>query len=137
MVDEQNPYEPPATRNEIVPGQDLDAGAQEKFHRGEKLVVLATFDGYSDAQLLVAELERHGIPARLGNVETKSLGFLLSAFWIEVLVIESDANRALKIKEKINYATGAIPEWVCACGETVDEGFEQCWSCMAEYPGQK
>ncbi len=137
MTDELNPYQPPRTRNEVF--RQRNEVNRDKEQRGEKLVVLATFENSAEAHLLRAELGKNGIHARLANEETKAaLGFSIlgsmSAFWVEVLVLESDAEKALLIKQKFNMKeTKPIPEWTCSCGETVDAGFEQCWSCMATF----
>ncbi|MCA8996956.1 MAG: hypothetical protein KDA80_08220 [Planctomycetaceae bacterium] len=110
----------------------------------EKLVVLATFPHDSEAYCLVAELENRGIRACVANEKsTAVLGSSpyggLSSFWIEVLVLESDALEALAIKHRLfpEGQRGTTPEWVCECGETVDAGFEICWSCSASCPSIK
>lgn len=59
------------------------------------------------------------------------------ALWIEVVIREADAKAALLVKEQYLVSDSddesEIPEWKCACGETVDVGFAVCWNCKAEY----
>jgi hypothetical protein len=107
-----------------------------------KLIVLATFNNPHDAHLLKARLEDHGIKAIVGNENsTAIMGATIagpsSAFWIEVLILESDAQAALPIKDAYNSGTKEtfeeIGEWVCDCGETVDAGFAVCWNCERSY----
>lgn len=131
-----NPYEPSDSNS--------DSNDELILPRltNEKLFVLATFDNHIDARLLQNELATHGIPSRTAN-ETSApvLGLTIagqsSAFWIEVLVLESMAEKSLKIKgdwlDNKNDQKLVIPEWVCGCGETVDAGFAICWSCNADY----
>ena len=107
-----------------------------------KLIVLSTFDNSVDAHLFKNELENNGIQASINNETTTAIfGATIagssSAFWIEVLIMESDANRALEIKNSWNSDSadgddGGIAEWICKCGETVDEGFALCWNCGSE-----
>lgn len=109
----------------------------------EKLIVLATFSTSSDAHCLRAALESNGIRSTVANeTSTTLLGSSLfgptSAFWVEVLVFESDVEKASEIKNKISLDSEASeeinPEWVCVCGETVDAGFAICWACSSPYP---
>ncbi|MEM8681064.1 MAG: DUF2007 domain-containing protein, partial [Planctomycetota bacterium] len=134
--DVPNPYDPPSTETD----SETDA-APSPPPTHERLVVLATFRHPTDAHLLSVELKRHGIDARVENEQSTALfGATIagasSAFWIEVIVLESDATQALEVKEQWleSKETQAaeeteLPEWKCGCGETVDAGFEVCWSC--------
>lgn len=105
----------------------------------EELLVLATFNNSVDAHRLRNELENAGIEARVANENSNaSLGISifgqLSAFWVEVLIFKSDADRALVVKQQFHMNEDAdIPEWTCRCGETVDAGFSACWNCEAVY----
>ena len=108
----------------------------------ERLVVLATFSRSTDAQCLRVALENAGIRAAVVNEQSTTLMGATwfgptSAFWVEVLVFESDADRALLIKSNLfdDSIQTDIPEWTCSCGETVDSGFEICWACSTPYPG--
>jgi len=136
---EQNPYRPPNANGES------EADADERPPRGMagKLLVLSTFENSVDAHLFKNELENKGIRASINNETTTAIfgatiGGPSSAFWIEVLVMESDAERALEIKTQWNSkaedsTTVEIAEWTCKCGETVDEGFAVCWNCGADH----
>jgi len=131
---ESNPYEPPQF---LEPAKDEKASNRQ---RGEKLIVLATFNSSTDAHLLRNVLEENGVDARVGNETTTAIfGATIagpsSAFWIEVLVLKSDAEKALEIKNRFlaNTDGSPIPEWTCKCGETVDAGFAVCWSCESQY----
>jgi hypothetical protein len=118
------------------------SGFSSKNPNNERLVVLATFESAMDAHAFRNELESQGIDACVANeTTTATFGMSpvgpLSSFWIEVLVLESDAERALEIKnlwqDKFTTEETEIPSWVCDCGETVDEGFGVCWNCNAQY----
>jgi hypothetical protein len=107
------------------------------------LIVLATFDNAPEAHCLRIELENNGIRSEVTNETSAqtvgaSLFGRISAVWIEVVVLDSDAAAALKIKNdflsNVSESESEIPEWVCDCGETVDAGFAQCWSCMSPFP---
>lgn len=109
----------------------------------DKLIVLATFSNSSEAQLLRVALENDGIRASVANEQSASLlGASMfgptSAFWVEVLVFNSDSEEALAIKHRIfpEGETETVPEWTCPCGETVDAGFEICWSCSSPYKNE-
>lgn len=136
MMSDTNPYQPPHSAE----GSQAPVPAQSKDKHHDKLIVLATFENAMEAHCLRMELEQHGISASVSNEQSAqvigaSLFGRISAIWIEVVVLESDAERALLIKNKIQPEKdeSIIPEWTCSCGETVDEGFGQCWSCMAPY----
>ena len=136
-----NPYRSPNFKSE---GQ---YELEEKFVTPQamtgKLVVLSTFESSIEAHLFKNELENNGIRASVSNENSTAIfGATIagssSAFWIEVLVMEADADRALKIKAQWSSQSdgldaGEISEWACQCGETVDEGFAVCWSCGAEH----
>ena len=138
--DSVNPYESPKSdADDRVDERPAPSGPNH-----EKLVTLATFDNPYDAHLLRNELENNGIDATVANEASTSIfGATIvgpsRAFWIEVLVKESDAKAALLIKEQLLESSSSdksdIPEWKCICGETVDAGFAVCWSCEAEYRG--
>ncbi|PHR91477.1 MAG: hypothetical protein COA78_34040 [Blastopirellula sp.] len=122
-----NPYQTPECQEQNLRFDD----------NPDRLVVLATFNNLTEASCLVSELEQNGIASRTANEQSGStLGSLMSTIWIEVLVMKEDADRALAVKEKANFSTSeaeSIPEWTCTCGETVDAGFEQCWSCLKPF----
>ena len=139
----QNPYESPKTSGESISAEPTRG---QESHRGlptDKLIVLATFDNSMRAHMLRNELADNGIEAKVGNETTTAIfgatiGGPSSAFWIEVLVLESDANNALIIKnrwlaQERDDDGVEIPEWTCACGETVDAGFSVCWNCDGNF----
>ena len=133
-----NPYQPPESPSK---SREAEALNREMDRTDDELVVLATFENAPEAHCLRAELESNGITATVGNEQSAqtvgaSLFGRISAVWIEVLVLKSDAEAALAIKNRLDNEDGAdstIPEWTCECGATVDEGFGQCWSCLATY----
>lgn len=149
---DRNPYRPP---DSVYRSPDPDDQAEDHSNRRDdapheglsgKLLVLATFDNSIDAHLFRNELESNGIPASVNNENTTAIfGATItgpsSAFWVEVLIMEADAERGLEIKNEwnsrreVDHASSEIPEWFCTCGETVDEGFAICWSCGAQWPG--
>ena len=131
-----NPYESPKSCADAS-----DEPARSKRDH-DKLVTLATFDNPHDAHLLRNELGASGIDASVANeASTSVLGATIAgpsrAFWIEVVIKECDAKATLLIKEQFLASASNddsdIPEWKCACGETVDAGFAVCWNCEAEY----
>lgn len=138
MTDEDeipNPYE----SNNLSGSEKSEPRPHQK---GDKLVVLATFDNSVDAHFLRNQLMEAGIRAEVANETTASmfsatLAGPSSAFWIEVLVLHTDTEKALIIKENFQSdqksQTTVIPEWKCECGETVDEGFAVCWNCDSDY----
>lgn len=117
--------------------------AKESHSTPDKLVLLSTFTNTHEAHLFRIELEQHGIEATVANELTTPLfGATIagpsSAFWIEVLVLEADVEKALEIKNQFapdGNEEIVIPAWTCDCGETVDAGFAMCWACSADYSG--
>lgn len=138
---EHNPYQPPDSKTENL---NLGQGEETKsdvWQSQGNLVVLATFDNGPEAHALRIELENNGIRAAVANESSAqsiggSLFGRLSAVWIEVVVLDSDAEQALVIKNAFlaGINDSEITEWQCKCGEMVDAGFAQCWSCMAPHP---
>ena len=136
MNDEnQNPFRPPSYNPE-----SMNADANKKnsdFENGSKLVTLAEFDNSIEAHALKDMLGINGIESRVTNESmSASLGFLAgttSSFSPSVMILESDAEAALAIKQEFLardvVQPTTISEWTCSCGEMVDEGFEVCWNC--------
>ena len=138
----QNPNQSPAFKL----GSDHSDATRPSGPTDQKLIVLSTFENSVEAHMFRNELESHGIEARVGNENTTATlglraGSQSSAFWIEVLIMESDAEKGLEIKrawqESDQNDVESIPEWNCSCGETVDSGFGMCWNCDAEYQSPK
>jgi len=145
MNDESpNPYEPPLS-NEIRPTRESAVSKdQDSANRNEKLIVLAAFDNSIDAHTLKNVLEQNGIDSSVNNETTTAIFGLTiagasSAFSVEVVILESDAEAALAVKQQFLSTlpddSVPTPEWKCKCGETVDAGFEVCWNCEAAYDG--
>lgn len=139
---DQNPNEPRKVDWEETadrhPRLDAKAAGRESQDR---LVVLATFDNGPEAHCLRIELEHHGIPAKVSNENSAqtigaSLFGRIASIWVEVVVLEKDLEKALEVKNGFSSANqeSEIAEWECSCGETVDAGFAQCWSCMKPHP---
>jgi hypothetical protein len=106
--------------------------------------VLASFDNSLDAHTFKNVLEQNGIDSSVNNETTTAIFGLTiagpsSAFSVEVVIRQSDAEAALAVKQQFMSSLPAdsapIPEWTCKCGETVDAGFEVCWNCEAAYDG--
>ena len=96
-----NPYESPESDADAR-GDDGSAWSPRDH---DKLVTLATFDNPFDAHLLRNELQTNGIDASVTNeASTSVLGATIAgpsrAFWIEVVIKQSDAKAALLIKEQ-------------------------------------
>ena len=137
---EPNPYQAPKTP---LAGEAQSKNENQRELDWDKLIVLATFESSVEAHLLRNDLEAQGVEARIANETSTSIfgptfAGPSSAFWIEVLVMKQDAEKALAIKtEFLAKTTGddeqEIPEWKCHCGEVVDSGFAVCWNCEAEY----
>lgn len=108
----------------------------------DELVCLETLTDLFRAQALCQLLDANGITAHIAgdNVDTAFGGVLPGASGDEeyrVLVKAGDFDAARKALPDVSSGTEeAIPAWICACGETVDEGFAVCWSCGADWPGQ-
>ena len=141
-METNNPYEPPKNESNGPenPTQNSTVSRNELQTQG-KVVVLATFEGSPEAHCLRNQLELNGIRAAVTNETSAqtvggSLFGRIAAISIEVVVLESDIEAALKVKSELlaDTTTMEIPEWTCACGETVDAGFAQCWSCMEPHP---
>ena len=144
MNDEnQNPFRPPSFNPESV---NEDANKKKSdFENGSKLVTLAEFDNSIEAHALKDMLAINGIESRVTNESmSASLGFLAgttSSFSPSVMILESDAEAALAIKQEFLAGDVGQPmtvsEWTCSCGETVDEGFEVCWNCGSLHAEQQ
>jgi len=135
---DQNPFRPPTTRadsrNDQSPEKPLD------FDHG-KLVTLAEFSNSIEAHAFKDLLTLNGIASRVTNEEAAaSLGIMAgttSSFSPAVMIREEDSEAGLALKQEFLAAdlanTTTVEEWTCRCGETVDAGFEVCWSCQAGY----
>ena len=136
---ELNPYQSPKTKS----SPRADESPVKPQGMTGKLVVLSTFESSVEAHLFKNELENNGIRASVSNENSTAIfgatiGGSSSAFWIEVCVMEADAERGLEIKTEWTSRSddsenGLISEWTCNCGETVDEGFAVCWNCGADH----
>ncbi len=143
MTDESNPYRSPHSKPSVG---DQDANPSNTEHLSGKLVVLSTFVDVTEAHQFRSQLEANGIAAKVANEATTAIfGPTLtgpsSAFWIEVLIMESDSAKGLEIKNQWDLRQQEeaveIPEWICQCGETVDAGFSMCWNCDTAYIATK
>ena len=107
-------------------------------------MTLAAFDNSIEAHALKDMLAINGIESKVTNeAASASLGILAgttSSFSPSVMILETDAEAALSIKQEFLAADLAesttIMEWTCRCGETVDAGFEVCWNCEALHADQ-
>ena len=98
----------------------------------EKFVKLAKFDNAIPAHSIRILLEANGIEARVqGDFVVEIAG----ADSILVIVREGDLEIAKRIIAEVPAASEVlVPEWTCDCGETVDKGFQVCWSCGGACP---
>jgi len=108
--------------------------------RDDDLVRLAVFQQPLDAHSLRILLDANGIKASVtGEESNATFGAVglgdAGLVGVQVLVKRSDFDEATIIMNEIPAASDAIiPNWKCACGEDVDEGFGVCWSCGGNYP---
>lgn len=143
MDDEnQNPDQSPDCNAE---SNNTDSASNDSdFQTSSKLVTLAAFDNSIEAHALKDMLALNGIESKVTNeAASASLGILAgttSSFSPSVMILETDAEAALSIKQEFLAADLAesttIMEWTCRCGETVDAGFEVCWNCEALHADQ-
>jgi hypothetical protein len=101
------------------------------LHKGEKLSKVAEYPSSLEAHSVRILLEANGISAIV-------VGDAISETGLEpVLVFVHQENLDLAqtvIREVPAAAEILIPEWRCVCGETVDAGFNVCWSCGRDHP---
>ena len=93
----------------------------------DKYVKLAVFDIAMPAHSMRILLEANGIDAQvLGDFVVEITG----AQAVSVVVRETDLAIAKRVIAEVPAASEImVPEWTCDCGETVDRGFQVCWSC--------
>jgi len=145
MTEDTNPYRSPPNSNS-VPQEKVESDSGEILYG--RLLTLATFVESVDAHLFRNELQNHGIRAAVTNENSTAIfGATIAgqsaAFTIDVMIMETDAEAGLEVKQRwIATRKGEevteqeIAEWTCACGETVDAGFEICWNCGSVFsPG--
>ena len=139
--EDQNPYRSPIYNA----AKSAEGSKPEKSGFDEcKLVVLAEFVTAIEAHSLRNMLAENKIESRVTNEEGgASFGLLAgtsSSFSPSVMIRKEDSEAALAIKQEFlagDFAKESdVPEWTCSCGETVDAGFEVCWSCEAAFSDQ-
>ena len=110
--------------------------------RDDDLVKLAAFNSSAEAHSVRVLLEAHGIHATVHNEESITM-FGASMFGqpgpigFEVMVQRQHLEEAKLIQEVPRAAEILIPDWTCACGETVDKGFSVCWCCGQEFASEE
>ena len=93
----------------------------------EKYVKLAEFDNAMPAHSMRILLEANGIEALVQGEFAIEIGGTDS---VSVVVRETDLAIAKRVVVEVPAASEVlVPEWICDCGETVDQGFQVCWSC--------
>ena len=93
----------------------------------EKYVKLAQFDNAMPAHSMRILLEANGIDARVHGDFAVEIGATIA---VTLVVRESDLAIAKRVIAEVPAASEVlVPEWICDCGETVDQGFQICWSC--------
>ncbi len=103
------------------------------------LIKIATFHNPMDAHVAQGLLEAEGLPSYIeGEHANLALSYVGSAVGgVRLLVSAAHRQLALEVLERAeeNKTTGA--EWMCGkCCETVDAGFDVCWSCGSDRPQQ-
>ena len=94
-----------------------------------RLVTVARCRSGIEAHSLRILLEASGIAAVVTGDAPSEHGFEEAL----VHVHQDDAMLAVQVIEEVPAASEVlIPEWICHCGATVDEGFHCCWSCGHE-----
>ena len=102
------------------------------------LVRIATFEYEHQALMCRNILNDNGIPAWVtggDGVNTFGAGLTASGLvGVDVSIHKINVEAAKKVLAKFEreQKETVIPEWTCACGEKVDEGFSLCWSCGAD-----
>jgi len=98
----------------------------------EKFVKLAKFDSAIPAHSMRILLEANGIEAQ---VQGDFVAEIAGTDSILVIVREADLEIAKRVIVEVPAASEVlVPEWTCDCGETVDKGFQVCWSCGRACP---
>ena len=94
------------------------------------LVRIATFEYEHQALMFRNMLNDNGIPAWVtrDGVAAFGSGCLVG---VDVSIHKINVDAAKKVLAKLPQEK-PVPEWTCACGEKVDEGFALCWSCGAD-----
>ena len=102
---------------------------------GDDLLRLAEYKTQSEAQFVLGALRDNGVDAKLSGEEHSALGIDLDGpDAIEIIVTRDEYDKAKAIIDDLETAVEEpVPAWTCKCGEDVDEGFDACWSCGAEY----
>ena len=98
----------------------------------EKYVKIAQFDNAIPAHSMRILLEANGVQAHVQGEFSLEIGGTDS---VAVVVRESDLAIAQRVVAEVPAASEIlVPEWICDCGETVDKGFQVCWSCGLACP---
>ena len=101
----------------------------------EKYVRLAEFSSPISAHSVRILLEANGVEAQVHGDFSAEIAAIDCVF---VMVRESELAIAQRIVTEVPAAAEAlVPEWVCDCGATVDEGFQVCWSCGQTCPEEE
>jgi hypothetical protein len=94
---------------------------------------IASYANAVEAEQMRAILEEHGVAAYVeGATVNTALSFIGNTLGgVKLLVPKSDAEKAVAIIHTLGGASETPGgDWFCGeCEETVDAGFEVCWSC--------
>lgn len=86
----------------------------------------------AEAHGLRAVLEQAGVHAAVESVGNFGLEVLRGWVWVN----EADLDSARTILDRLRAGPDDARPWTCArCGETVDAGFDLCWSCSTPRDG--
>ncbi len=105
----------------------------------DDLVTVAEFGNPQQASFAKWLLEREGVHAYVSGAESTNMLWIVGPALggVKLQVAEHDAEKSARILETAKHseeATETVGPWKCThCGETVDAGFETCWSCGACY----
>jgi len=101
------------------------------------LIKIATFHNPLEAHFAQGLLEAEGLQSYIeGEHANLALSYVGSAVGgVRLLVSEADRQLALAVLDRADESKATGAEWVCSkCCETVDVGFDVCWSCGSDRP---
>ncbi len=90
-----------------------------------------------DAHFAQGLLEAEGLQSFIeGEHANLALSYVGSAVGgVRLLVLDTDRQLALEVLNRAEEKAQGGEEWICGkCRETVDAGFDVCWSCGSDRP---
>lgn len=92
------------------------------------LVMATLWVDWLKAEGIHASVQREFLRSAAGELPPDQC---LPEVWIEDSIQESRALELLRILRRVPQR-----RWACSCGELIEGGFEQCWSCGAMMPAR-